>query len=66
MATVATAVFAGALLGIALISRIPIWALRAWREKSFLRLLLAHLLTCAIVVLGYAVLSADGWYRSET
>jgi len=60
MATVATTIFAGALLGIALFSRIPIWALRAWKEKSFLRLFLAHLLTYATVALAYALLSADG------
>src|SRR5690348_4445060 len=60
MAIIATAVFTGALLGIALISRIPIWALRAWREKSFLRLLLAHLLTYIFVASAYALLSADG------
>ena len=60
MATVATAAFAGALLGIALISRIPIWALSAWQEKSFLRLLLAHLITFAIAATTYAFASADG------
>ncbi|MGE0241989.1 MAG: GYF domain-containing protein [Parvibaculaceae bacterium] len=60
MATVATAIFAGALLGIALISRIPIWALHAWKEKSFLRLFLAHLLTYGFVVLAYALASRDG------
>jgi hypothetical protein len=66
MATVATVAFAGALLGIAVFSRIPIWALRAWKEKNFLRLLLAHLITFAIAAAAYAVATADGstpqWY----
>jgi hypothetical protein len=60
MATVATVAFAGALLGIALISRIPIWALRAWKEKSFLRLFFAHLMTFALAAAAYALASADG------
>ena len=60
MATIAAAFFTGTLLGIALISRIPIWALRAWQEKNFLRLLLAHLLTYACVASAFALLSADG------
>lgn len=60
MATVATVAFAGALLGIAVFSRIPIWALRAWKEKGFLRLLLAHLITFAIAAAAYAVATADG------
>jgi hypothetical protein len=60
MATVATVAFAGALLGIAVFSRIPIWALRAWKEKSFLRLFGAHVITLVIAVAAYAVATADG------
>lgn len=62
MATVATAVFAGALLGIALISRIPIWALGAWRERSLLRLGLAHLITFGFAAVAYAVAAGQNGY----
>jgi GYF domain 2 len=60
MATVATAAFAGALFGIALISRIPIWALGAWEQKSFPRLLIAHLLTYGAAATAYAFASSNG------
>src|SRR5688572_3733974 len=60
MATVATAVFAGALLGIALISRVPIWAFGAWKERSVARLFLAHLSTYGLAATAYALLAANG------
>lgn len=60
MATLATAVFAWALLGIALISRIPIWALGAWKDRSVSRLLLAHLVTFGIAGAAYALAMAAG------
>jgi hypothetical protein len=70
MATLAAAVFAWALLGIALISRIPIWALRAWKKKSFPRLILAHLITFGLLGMGYALATAEGgtpqWQASFT
>ena len=56
--TTATAIsFAGALLGIAVFSRLPIWALKAWKDMSFRRLLAAHLLTfvAAVIVAAFAL-----------
>lgn len=59
--TTATAIsFAGALLGIAIFSRFPIWALKAWKEMSFRRLLAAHLLTFVVAVIVSAFALAHG------
>lgn len=59
--TTATAIsFAGALLGIAVFSRFPIWALKAWKEMSFRRLLAAHLLTYIVAVIVSAFALAHG------
>jgi uncharacterized membrane protein len=57
MTTAAAISFAGALLGIAIFSRIPIWALRAWKEMSLRRLLAAHLLTyvAAVAISAFAL-----------
>ncbi len=49
MTTASVALFAGALLGIALISRVPIWILGAWKQRSPIRLLTAHLITYILV-----------------
>ncbi|WP_119387743.1 GYF domain-containing protein [Taklimakanibacter lacteus] len=60
MTTTAVVHFAGALLGIALISRLPVWFLQAWREKSLLRLFAAHLFTYVIVAVISAFAQARG------
>lgn len=60
MTTTTVAVFAGALLGIALISRIPIWALGAWKDRSLFRLSAAHLFTYVVVSVASAYGLADG------
>lgn len=52
--------FVGAVLGIALISRILIWALGAWKTRSVPRLLLAHLATYLIAAIGSAYGQANG------
>lgn len=44
----------GAVLGIILLSRIAIWALRAWRLRSIPRLTVAHLLTYLVAAVGSA------------
>lgn len=56
----AVAFYVGAVLGIVLISRIPIWALGVWKAQSFPRLLLAHLITYLLAAVGYAYGAADG------
>lgn len=58
--TAAVVHFAGALLGIALISRLPVWILQAWREKSLLRLFAAHLFTYVMVAVISAYAQARG------
>ena len=60
MTTAAAISFAGALFGIAVLSRIPIWALKAWRDRSPRRLLIAHLLTYSVAVLVSAFALAQG------
>ena len=60
MTTAAVALFAGALLGIALISRIPIWLLGAWKERSLFGLFAAHLITYVLVAVVSAYVLADG------
>jgi hypothetical protein len=70
MATGAAATFAGALFGIALISRIPIGALDAWKQRSFRRLPLARFLTFVVAATAYAFASANGgpprWHAGLT
>ena len=50
----------GAVLGIALVSRLLIWALGAWKVQSIARLLLAHVLTYLIAAIGSAYGNANG------
>ncbi len=49
----------GAALGIVLLSRVAIWALRAWKLQSIPRLTVAHLLTYLAAAVGSAYGFAD-------
>jgi hypothetical protein len=60
MNTAAVVHFAGALLGIALISRLPVWLLRAWQDKSLFRLFAAHLFTYVLVAVVSAYAQSRG------
>ncbi len=60
MTTAAAISFAGALLGVAVFSRVPIWALKAWKEMSLRRLLAAHLITYIVAVIVSAFALAHG------
>src|SRR4029079_10665811 len=60
MTTTAVVHFAGALLGIALISRLPVWLLKAWQERSLFRLLAAHFFTYVLVAVVSAYAETRG------
>jgi len=60
MTTTAVVHFAGALLGIALISRLPVWLLKAWQERSLFRLFAAHFFTYVLVAVVSAYAETRG------